>query len=65
MVNLIEPIKTVCSVISHGFALKIIITSWAVVSLAGGGLANVEEKEEWQAEKEKSPLSHPRQRNLG
>ena len=58
----IDPIKTVCSVTSHGFALKIIITSWAVVSLAGGGLANVEE--ERQAEKEKSPLSHPRQRDL-
>ena len=60
----IDPIRTVCSVISHGFALKIILTSWAVVSLAGGGLANVEEKEERQAEKEKSPLSHPRQRDL-
>ena len=52
-----------CSVISHGFALQIILTSWAVVSLAGGGLGNVEEKEERQAEKEKSPLSHPRQRD--
>ena len=60
----IDPIKTVCSVISHGFALKIMITIWAVVSLAGGGLANVEEKEEWQAEKEKSRLSHPQQRDL-
>ena len=40
------------------------ITIWAVVSLAGGGFGNVEEKEERQAEKEKSPLSHPRQRDL-
>ena len=53
-----------CLVICHGLALQIILTSWAVVSLAGGCLANVEEKEERQAEKEKSPLSHPRQRNL-
>ena len=59
----IDPIKTVCSVICHGFALQIILTSWAIVSLAGGGLANVE-VEERQAEKEKSPLSHPRQRDL-
>ena len=43
---------------------QIIITSWAIVSLAGGSLGKVE-VEERQAEKEKSPLSHPRQRNLG
>ena len=63
MVNIIEPIKTVCSVISHGFALQIILTSWAIVSLAGGGLDNVE-VEERQAKKEKSRLTHPQERNL-
>ena len=60
----IDPIKTVCSVICHGFALQIILTSWAIVSLAGGGLAKVQEMEERQAEKEKSRLSHPQQRDL-
>ena len=44
--------------------IQIIITSFAIVSFAGGGLGNVEEKEERQGDKEKSPLSHPRQRNL-
>ena len=58
-----DPIRTVCSVIRNRFSLKIIITSWAIVSLAGGGLGQVE-VEECQGENEKSPLSHPRQRNL-
>ena len=53
-----------CSVISHGFALQIRITCWAIVSLAGGRLGKVE-VEECQGEKEKSPLSHPQERNLG
>ena len=61
---IVESFRTVCSVICHGFALQIILTSWAIVSLAGGGLAKVEEKRERQAEKEKSGLSHPRQRDL-
>ena len=62
----IEPIKTVCLVTSYGFNLEIIITSWAIVFLASGGLAKVEEGERrCQGEKEKSRLSHPQQRNLG
>ena len=40
--------------------LKIEITSWAIVSLAGGGLGKVEQGK-CQGEKEKNCPSHPQQ----
>ena len=43
-----------------------IITSWAVVSLAGGGFGKVEEVEvEDQEKEEKSRQGHRQERNLG
>ena len=43
-----------------------IITSWANVSLAGGGLGKVEEVEvEDQEKEEKSRQGHRQERNLG
>ena len=42
--------------------LHIKITSWATVSLAGGGLAKVEEGEH---QGEKTNLDHPQEANLG
>ena len=49
--------------------LQIILTSWAIVSLAGGGLAKVEEVKHHQGETEKNRPSHlqqadPQQANL-
>ena len=44
--------------------LQIEITSWAIVSLAGGGLSKVEE-EDRQGEKEKKRLSHPQKNQSG
>ena len=41
---------------------KIKLTSWAIVSLAGGGLAKVEEGEH---QGEKTHLDHPQEVNLG
>ena len=41
-----------------------IITSWAVVSLAGGGFGHVEEVED-QEKEEKSRQGHRQERNLG
>ena len=43
--------------------LQIKITSWAIVSLAGGGLGKVEEVEP-QAEKEKNHPSHLQETDL-
>ena len=43
-----------------------IITSWANVSLAGGGFGKVEEEEvEHQEKEEKSRQGHRQERNLG
>ena len=47
-------------------ALQMIITSWANVSLAGGGFGKVEEVEvEDQEKEEKSRQGHRQERNLG
>ena len=44
--------------------LQMIVTSWAIVSLAGGGLGKVE-VEDHQGDKEKNHPSHPQQVDLG
>ena len=49
--------------------LQIKLTSWAIVSLAGGGLGKVEEVKHRQGEKKENRLSHlqqadPQQANL-
>ena len=61
--NCIELIRTVLK------AIVFLITSWAIVSLAGGGLAKVEEVKHRQGEKEENRPSHlqqadPQQANL-
>ena len=60
----IEPITTVFEGMVLLIELQMIITSWAIVSMAGGGSSKVEGLEH-QGEKEKSRPSHLREANRG